>query len=182
MAWLGAEEMRAWRGFIDGSQQLMAVLNRELQSAHDMSLAEYRILVMLSESTDGSLRMSDLGYRNSYGNREQYRGRDASRDASRDRANQAMQNRGIDAGSGSARERAQNGSGYTGTPTGNLAWPIPGATTTTYTPVADDAGRKLAIRRRSGAVEWEKGDDRLLFVADGPAPMRVELTWREGQG
>ncbi|BDC70331.1 MarR family transcriptional regulator [Rhodococcus hoagii] len=60
MAWLGAEEMRAWRGFIDGSQQLMAVLNRELQSAHDMSLAEYRILVMLSESTDGALRMSDL--------------------------------------------------------------------------------------------------------------------------
>lgn len=60
MAWLGAEEMRAWRGFIDGSQRLMAVLNRELQSAHDMSLAEYRILVMLSESPDGSLRMSDL--------------------------------------------------------------------------------------------------------------------------
>ena len=28
-----------------------------------------------------------------------------------------------------ARERAQNGSGYTGTPTGNLIWPIPGATT-----------------------------------------------------
>jgi murein DD-endopeptidase MepM/ murein hydrolase activator NlpD len=27
-----------------------------------------------------------------------------------------------------ARERAQNGSGFTGTPTGNLAWPIPGAT------------------------------------------------------
>jgi len=60
VAWLGAEEMRAWRGFIDGSQRLMGVLNRELQSAHDMSLAEYRILVMLSESPDGSLRMSDL--------------------------------------------------------------------------------------------------------------------------
>ncbi len=28
-----------------------------------------------------------------------------------------------------ARERAQSGSGYTGTPTGNLIWPIPGATT-----------------------------------------------------
>lgn len=38
----------------------MAVLNRELETEHDMSLAEYRILVMLSESPDGSLRMSDL--------------------------------------------------------------------------------------------------------------------------
>ncbi|RVW00302.1 MarR family winged helix-turn-helix transcriptional regulator [Rhodococcus xishaensis] len=52
--------MRAWRGFIDGSQRLMDVLNRELQSAHDISLAEYRILAMLSESSDGSLRMSGL--------------------------------------------------------------------------------------------------------------------------
>ncbi|RDI17224.1 MarR family transcriptional regulator [Rhodococcus sp. AG1013] len=60
MAWLGADEMRAWRGFIDGSQRLMDVLNRELETGHDMSLAEYRILVMLSESPDGSLRMSDL--------------------------------------------------------------------------------------------------------------------------
>ncbi len=38
----------------------MDVLNRELQSEHGLSLAEYRILVMLSESPDGSLRMSDL--------------------------------------------------------------------------------------------------------------------------
>ena len=60
MAWLGAEEMRAWRGFIDGSQRLMGVLNRELQAEHDLSLADYRILVMLSESPDGSQRMSDL--------------------------------------------------------------------------------------------------------------------------
>ncbi|WP_207390313.1 MarR family transcriptional regulator [Rhodococcus sp. ABRD24] len=58
--WLGAGEMRAWRSFIDGSQRLMDVLNRELEAGHDLSLAEYRILVMLSESPDGSLRMSDL--------------------------------------------------------------------------------------------------------------------------
>lgn len=58
--WLDAVEMRAWRGFIDGSQRLMEVLNRELQSRHDISLADYRILVMLSESPDGSVRMSEL--------------------------------------------------------------------------------------------------------------------------
>ncbi|MGA8054720.1 MAG: DUF3300 domain-containing protein [Burkholderiales bacterium] len=42
------------------------------------------------------------------GNREQYRGKDASRDASRDRASQAMQSRGVDTGGGSARDRAQS--------------------------------------------------------------------------
>ena len=46
------------------------------------------------------------------GNREQYRGRDGNaaggnRDASRERASQAMQSRGIESPSGSARERAQ---------------------------------------------------------------------------
>lgn len=38
----------------------MGVLNKDLQDAHDLTMAEYRILVMLSESPDGSLRMSDL--------------------------------------------------------------------------------------------------------------------------
>ena len=56
----------------------------------------------------GDSTRRDLQNRYQSGNREQYRGRDASRDASRERANQAMQNRGIDAGSGSARERAQS--------------------------------------------------------------------------
>ena len=41
------------------------------------------------------------------GNREQYRGKDASRDASRERANQTMQSRGIESPTGSAREREQ---------------------------------------------------------------------------
>lgn len=38
----------------------MEVLNRDLQQYHDLSFADYRILVLLSESPDGSLRMSDL--------------------------------------------------------------------------------------------------------------------------
>lgn len=38
----------------------MGVLNKDLQDAHNLTMAEYRILVMLSESPDGSLRMSDL--------------------------------------------------------------------------------------------------------------------------
>jgi DNA-binding MarR family transcriptional regulator len=58
--WLTPAEMRAWRGYMDGNQRLMDVLTRDLQEKHDLSLADYRILVMLSESPDGSLRMSDL--------------------------------------------------------------------------------------------------------------------------
>ncbi|MDF3305015.1 MarR family transcriptional regulator [Rhodococcus sp. ACS1] len=58
--WLTPAEMRAWRGYMDGNQRLMDVLNRDLQEKHDLSLADYRILVLLSESPDGSLRMSDL--------------------------------------------------------------------------------------------------------------------------
>lgn len=38
----------------------MGVLNKDLQDEHDLTMAEYRILVMLSESPDGSRRMSDL--------------------------------------------------------------------------------------------------------------------------
>lgn len=45
---------------MDGNGRLMNVLNRNLQERHGLSLAEYRILVMLTESSDGSLRMSDL--------------------------------------------------------------------------------------------------------------------------
>ncbi|WP_422395691.1 MarR family winged helix-turn-helix transcriptional regulator [Rhodococcus sovatensis] len=58
--WLDAAEMRAWRAYVDGGQRLMGVLNKDLQDAHNLTMAEYRILVMLSESSDGSLRMSEL--------------------------------------------------------------------------------------------------------------------------
>ncbi|WP_406603885.1 MarR family winged helix-turn-helix transcriptional regulator [Nocardia macrotermitis] len=58
--WLSSAEQRAWRAYIDGHQRLMAELNRQLQRDSDLSLAEYRILVLLSEAPDHSLRMSDL--------------------------------------------------------------------------------------------------------------------------
>jgi hypothetical protein len=56
----------------------------------------------------GDATRKNLENKRDAGNREQYRGKDASRDASRDRAQQSMQARGVDAGSGSARERAQS--------------------------------------------------------------------------
>lgn len=58
--WLTAEEQRAWRRYMDGNGRLMSALHRNLQDKHDLSLAEYRILVLLSEAPEGALRMSDL--------------------------------------------------------------------------------------------------------------------------
>ena len=55
----------------------------------------------------GSATRQNLDNKYQSGNREQYRGKDASRDASRERAAQTMQSRGIDSPGGSARDRAQ---------------------------------------------------------------------------
>ena len=56
----------------------------------------------------GDATRQNLDNKYQAGNREQYRGKDASRDASRERANQAMQNRGVDAAADPARDRAQS--------------------------------------------------------------------------
>lgn len=45
---------------MDGSQRLMAELNRQLLHHSELSLADYRILVKLSEAPGRSMRMSDL--------------------------------------------------------------------------------------------------------------------------
>jgi hypothetical protein len=58
----------------------------------------------------GDAQRQNLQNRAASTNRQQYRGKEggASRDASRERAQQTMQQRGVDPGSGSARERAQS--------------------------------------------------------------------------
>jgi DNA-binding MarR family transcriptional regulator len=58
--WLSAGEQRAWRAYLDGNQQLLGQLNRDLQQSSGLTLAEYRILVLLSEAAERSLRMSEL--------------------------------------------------------------------------------------------------------------------------
>ncbi|MEU7763844.1 MarR family transcriptional regulator [Nocardia sp. NPDC049190] len=58
--WLTPAQQRAWRAYTDGHLRLMTALNRQLQRDSDLSLAEYRILVLLSEAPDRSLRMSEL--------------------------------------------------------------------------------------------------------------------------
>lgn len=58
--WLDDEEQRTWRAFLSASQLLVGQLDRELQRDADMPHAYYTILVVLSESPGGRLRMGEL--------------------------------------------------------------------------------------------------------------------------
>ena len=58
--WLDDREMAAWRAYIVGSALLEHRLNRELQAGHGLSIADYEIMVQLSEQPGRRLRMSEL--------------------------------------------------------------------------------------------------------------------------
>ena len=58
--WLDEEEARAWRGFLRMHQVLRAVLEGELTRDAGLSLADYEVLVRLSEADGRRLRMSGL--------------------------------------------------------------------------------------------------------------------------
>ncbi|MFI7676853.1 MarR family winged helix-turn-helix transcriptional regulator [Actinophytocola sp. NPDC049390] len=58
--WLDDSEMRAWRAYVIGSELLRKQLNRELQERHGLALADYEVLVRLSEHDGGRMRMAHL--------------------------------------------------------------------------------------------------------------------------
>ena len=58
--WLNDEEMRAWRAYVVATHLLDAQLNRELHDEHELALADYELLVRLSEAPCGQERMSTL--------------------------------------------------------------------------------------------------------------------------
>lgn len=58
--WLDDDEQAAWRRFVSGSTVFFRELDRRLQQAHDLSLDDYAILVLLSEAPDRRVRMSEL--------------------------------------------------------------------------------------------------------------------------
>src|SRR3954470_24523394 len=58
--WLTVDEQRAWRGLVQMTSRLDARLNRELQQSSGLSLADYDVLVLLTEAPDGRLRMFEL--------------------------------------------------------------------------------------------------------------------------
>jgi DNA-binding MarR family transcriptional regulator len=58
--WLNEAEQRAWRAFLTMHGQLVARLNRQLQVDSGLSIADYEVLVHLSEAADGRLRPFEL--------------------------------------------------------------------------------------------------------------------------
>ena len=58
--WLDQDQQRHWRAYITATTLLGARLSRELQTAHGITIADYEILVRLSEAPDRRLRMSQL--------------------------------------------------------------------------------------------------------------------------
>src|SRR4051795_8337282 len=58
--WLTVDEQRAWRGLVQMTSRLDARLNRELQQVSGLSLADYDVLVLLTEAPDGRLRVFEL--------------------------------------------------------------------------------------------------------------------------
>lgn len=57
------ERLAAWRGFLEAHARVTDVLEAELQAERGLPLAWYDVLVQLSESADGALRMQELARR-----------------------------------------------------------------------------------------------------------------------
>ena len=58
--WLDAAEQVAWRNWISGTTVLFRALERELVQHYDITMDDYAILVLLSESEGRAARMSEL--------------------------------------------------------------------------------------------------------------------------
>jgi DNA-binding MarR family transcriptional regulator len=58
--WLNEAEQQSWRAWLAASLLLNDRLNRDMQAQHDMTMADYEILVRLSEVPERRMRMSDL--------------------------------------------------------------------------------------------------------------------------
>lgn len=61
--WLTADEQTVWRRLLAVETRLQERLDQELREAHQLGLAEYGVLVHLSEAPPGGMRMSDLAER-----------------------------------------------------------------------------------------------------------------------
>lgn len=58
--WLDDDQQRSWRSYVEGSALLVDVRDRRLRSRHHLSLADFEILMRLSEAPGGRMRMADL--------------------------------------------------------------------------------------------------------------------------
>jgi DNA-binding MarR family transcriptional regulator len=60
--WLDADEMRAWRAYVETVVELNAALEADL-AVHGLTLGDYQVLVFLSEAEERAMRMCDLAVR-----------------------------------------------------------------------------------------------------------------------
>ncbi|KAB8182855.1 MarR family winged helix-turn-helix transcriptional regulator [Microbispora catharanthi] len=58
--WLDPDEQRAWRAYLRMQGRLTARLNRQLQADSGLSLADYEVLVHLTDREEGRLRPYEL--------------------------------------------------------------------------------------------------------------------------
>jgi DNA-binding MarR family transcriptional regulator len=58
--WLSEPEQRAWRAYLEATSRLADRFNRDLQRTHGLSMADYEILVRLSEAPERMIRMTQL--------------------------------------------------------------------------------------------------------------------------
>jgi len=58
--WLSAEEQASWRAYLTATLLLEEQLGRDLQRSQGLTMADYEILVRLSEAPERRLRMTEL--------------------------------------------------------------------------------------------------------------------------
>jgi DNA-binding MarR family transcriptional regulator len=58
--WLTTEEQRLWRGWLKLNAQLTATLAREMQEEAGLSSPDFEVLVNLTDSPEGRVRVTDL--------------------------------------------------------------------------------------------------------------------------
>jgi len=58
--WLAPDEQAAWRAYLDMNAKLTARLNRDMQEHSGISIADFSVLVQLSEHTDARMRVLEL--------------------------------------------------------------------------------------------------------------------------
>lgn len=58
--WLTDEQQRIWRNWLRLNRELTATLAREMAGASDLSMADFAVLVNLTDVPDGRVRISEL--------------------------------------------------------------------------------------------------------------------------
>ncbi|MGN9787799.1 MarR family winged helix-turn-helix transcriptional regulator [Nonomuraea sp. ZG12] len=58
--WLNDDEQHMWRQWMALNAELLATLNREMQADAGLSNPDFQVLVVLTESAEGRIRITDL--------------------------------------------------------------------------------------------------------------------------